>query len=245
MSLVFSVASPASSTSTSPGTASTGTSRRACWRARNTSRCRPRSAANVARAAARAGSAAPSSPANPGSGMVRRPAPESGWCDMWRILPRGPLRTCPGTAYPGGVNDVSWGALALSLSVVGGIYTWWALRHRGVVAAVRGAGLTLLPLAAWMTGLLEVVGEISNSLSDWLAHLVFSPKTWLGMIIGFVAIVLIGGANAIARRGKPDKPAKAPSTKAPKAVGPTKTPDPLIDDEMAEIQAILKKRGIS
>ena len=146
------------------------------------------------------------------------------------------------------MDNVSWGALALSLSVVGGIYTWWALRHRGVVAAVRGAGLTLLPLAAWMTGLLQVFGDITDTLSNWLAHLVFSPKTWLGMIIGFVAIVLIGGANAIARRGKPDKPekpAKTSTSKAPKAVGPTKTPDSLIDDEMAEIQAILRKRGIS
>ena len=146
------------------------------------------------------------------------------------------------------MNDVSWGALALSLSVVGGIYTWWALRHRGVVAAVRGAGLTLLPIAAWLTGLLEVAGKIGDALSHWLATLVFNPATWLGMIIGFVAIVLIGGANAIGRRGKPDKPTK-PSKKQgssePKAVRATKSPDPLIDDEMAEIQAILKKRGIS
>jgi hypothetical protein len=149
------------------------------------------------------------------------------------------------------VNDVSWGALALSLSVVGGIYTWWALRHRGVVAAVRGAGLTLLPIAAWLTGLLEVAGKIGDALSHWLATLVFNPATWLGMIIGFVAIVLIGGANAIARRGKPDKPDKSDKpqktqgSSAPKAVRATKSPDPLIDDEMAEIQAILKKRGIS
>jgi hypothetical protein len=143
------------------------------------------------------------------------------------------------------VNDVSWGALALSLTVVGGIYTWWALRHRGVVAAVRGAGLTLLPIAAWLTGLLQVAGEITDSLSNWLAHLVFSPSTWLGMIIGFVAIVLIGGARMVARRGKPDEPAVRPTSSSPKAVAPTKRSDPLIDDEMAEIQAILKKRGIS
>ena len=141
---------------------------------------------------------------------------------------------------------MSWGAL----SVVGGIYTWWALRHRGVVAAVRGAGLTLLPIAAWLTGLLQVVGEIGDSLSNWLARLVFSPSTWLGMIIGFVAIVLIGGARMVARRGQPDKADKPDKsavrrTPSPKAVAPTKSTDPLIDDEMAEIQAILKKRGIS
>ncbi len=140
---------------------------------------------------------------------------------------------------------MSWGALALSLSVVGGIYTWWALRHRGMVAAVRAAGITLLPIAAWMTGLLSVFGDVVDTFSNWFAHLIFSPKVWLGMIIFVVAFVLIGGANAIARRGKPDKPAKTSGTKAPKAVGPTRTPDSLIDDEMAEIQAILKKRGIS
>ena len=139
---------------------------------------------------------------------------------------------------------MSWGALALSLSVVGGIYTWWALRHRGVAAAVRGAGLTLLPIAAWLTGLLQVVGEIGDSLSNWLARLVFSPSTWLGIIIGFVAIVLIGSARALGRREKPDA-SDAGRGSTPKAVGPTKTSDPLIDDEMAEIQAILRKRGIS
>jgi hypothetical protein len=49
----------------------------------------------------------------------------------------------------------------------------------------------------------------------------------------------------VARRGKPDEPAVRPTSSSPKAVAPTKRSDPLIDDEMAEIQAILKKRGIS
>jgi hypothetical protein len=146
------------------------------------------------------------------------------------------------------VNDVSWGALALSLSILGGIYTWWALRHRGVTAAVRGAGLTLLPLAAWMTGLLQVFGDIGNTLAHWLTRLVFSPSVWLGMIIGFVAIVLIGGANAVSRRvpgGPPERRTRRRDQATAKAVTRGSKPDPLIDDEMAEIQAILKKRGIS
>jgi hypothetical protein len=146
------------------------------------------------------------------------------------------------------VNDVSWGALALSLSILGGIYTWWALRNRGITAAVRGAGLTLLPLAAWMTGLLQVAGDIGTVLAHWLTRLVFSPTVWLGMIIGFVAIVLIGGARAVSRRvpgGKPDRRTRGAAPAAPRAVSPPSKQDPLIDDEMAEIQAILKKRGIS
>jgi thiol:disulfide interchange protein len=148
------------------------------------------------------------------------------------------------------VDDVSWGALALSLTVLGGIYTWWSLRHRGFTAAVRAAGFTLLPLAAWMTGLLEVFGDVADTFAHWFTRLVFSPMVWLGMIVFVVAVVMIGGANAVSRRIDP-KPAKSrrrgaekPASKT-KAVQATSRPDPLIDDEMAEIQAILKKRGIS
>jgi len=140
---------------------------------------------------------------------------------------------------------VSWGALALALTTLGGIYTWWALRHRGFAAAVRAGGFTLLPLAAWMTGLLEVAGDIGDSLGHWLTGLVFSPFVWLGMLLFVVAFVLIGGSNFVSRRRDPEPKAGARRTETPKAVRKTSQPDPLIDDEMAEIQAILKKRGIS
>ncbi|HET8665311.1 MAG TPA: hypothetical protein VFM08_13425 [Nocardioides sp.] len=146
------------------------------------------------------------------------------------------------------MNDVSWGALALALTALGGIYTWWALRHRGFASAVRAAGITLLPLAAWMTGLLEVFGDITDVLTHWLAHLVFSPLVWLGMIVFVVAFVLIGAANFVTRRQDPTSKSARSSKRErgkPKSVSPTSRPDPLIDDEMAEIQAILKKRGIS
>jgi hypothetical protein len=136
----------------------------------------------------------------------------------------------------------------MSLTVLGGIYTWWALRHRGFTAAVRAAGFTLLPLAAWMTGLLQVFGDVADSFAHWFTRLVFSPTVWLGMIVFVVAVVMIGGANAVSRRldPKPNKKDKSSDAKRPKAVSRTTAPDPLlIDDEMAEIQAILKKRGIS
>jgi hypothetical protein len=145
------------------------------------------------------------------------------------------------------VNDVSWGALALALTALGGIYTWWALRHRGFTAAVRAAGITLLPVAAWMTGLLQVFGTVTNAFVHFFTRLVFSPVVWLGVLIFVVAFVLIGAANVMTRRQEPrpdTKPAK-PRAQKPKAVGPVTKHDPLIDDELAEIQAILKKRGIS
>ena len=143
---------------------------------------------------------------------------------------------------------MSWGALALALTTLGGIYTWWALRHRGFTAAVRAAGFTLLPLAAWMTGLLEVFGDVADTFTHWFTRLVFSPTVWLGVIVFVVAFILIGGANMVSRRVDPKPKTKKAGRGAdsPKAVSATAKPDPLlIDDEMAEIQAILKKRGIS
>jgi hypothetical protein len=156
-------------------------------------------------------------------------------------------------AYAGLVNDISWGALALALTALGGIYTWWALRHRGFAAAVRAGGFTLLPLAAWMTGLLEVFGDVTDAFGHWFVHLVFSPVVWLGGLVFVLAFVLIGAGNLVSRRQDPaGAQQKAPKSKkaakdadASRAVGRASAHDPLIDDEMAEIQAILKKRGIS
>jgi hypothetical protein len=143
------------------------------------------------------------------------------------------------------VNDVSWGALALALTALGGIYTWWALRHRGFAAAVRAGGITLLPLAAWMTGLLQVFGTVTNAFAHFFARLVFSPVVWLGVIVFVVAFVLIGAGNVLTRRGEPTPKPRTRRAPQPRAVAPTAKHDPLIDDELAEIQAILKKRGIS
>jgi hypothetical protein len=146
------------------------------------------------------------------------------------------------------VNDVSWGALALALTSVGGIYTWWALRHRGFAQAVRAAGITLLPLAAWMTGVLQVFGTVSEAVVHAFARLVFSPFAWLGVIVFVVALTLIGASNVLIRRERPEKSAGVARQRPPvepKAVAAPTPHDPLIDDELAEIQAILKKRGIS
>ena len=140
---------------------------------------------------------------------------------------------------------MSWGALALALTALGGIYTWWALRHRGFSSAVRAAGITLLPLAAWMTGLLQVFGTVTNAFLHFFTRLVFSPLVWLGVVVFVVAFVLIGASNVVRRHQAPEAHARKRRTDTPKPVRRAPEKDPLIDDEMAEIQAILKKRGIS
>jgi hypothetical protein len=154
------------------------------------------------------------------------------------------------------VDDVTWGALTLTLTVVGGFYTWWAYNNRGATPALRGLALTLLPAAAWLTGTLQMFTRIGDAISDWAIHLAFSPKVWLGVILAAASVALfflsgflrdrgIGGGRPQGRKSKEKgapQPKALPRTK--QASGPL-AGSSSDDDLDAEIAAILKRRGIS
>jgi hypothetical protein len=137
------------------------------------------------------------------------------------------------------VDDVAWGALALALTVLGGIYTWFAYRRRGFVAGLRGASFTLLPIAAYLTKTLQMFGEIGDAVADWATALVFSPRVWLGIVVAGVAVVLFVVSGWLSgRRG--DSPKKVRGEQ-PRAVEGSA----VVDDDMADIEAILRNRGIT
>jgi len=149
------------------------------------------------------------------------------------------------------MDDVTWQALTLVLTLMGGGWTWYAFRNRGISAGVRGAALTLLPPAAYLTGTLEAGVRIVDVVADWGAGLVFSPSVWFGMVLLGISATLFFVANLLGARGKGDTEA-APERKPKKKAGPPELASPpagrgkpVIDDDLAEIEAILKKRGIS
>ncbi len=149
------------------------------------------------------------------------------------------------------MDDVTWGALTLSLTILGGFYTWWAYRNRGATPAMRGLALTLLPAAAWLTGTLQMFTRIANAVSDWALHLAFSPKVWVGVIFGGISVLLFVISGFLRDRGvggsaRPAKPRRDTAPR-PKALGKAESPSgPLADDGLDdEIAAILKRRGIS
>lgn len=149
------------------------------------------------------------------------------------------------------MDEVTWGALALALTVVGGLYTWWAFTRRGLTPGLRGVALTLLPLAAWLTGTLKMFTQIANAVGRWATSLVFSPVVWLGTTAAGVSIALFllarmidshrGVTPAAAGRGK--KRVK-PSGDAKSLPPQGKTGPAPADDEFADIEAMLRKRGI-
>ena len=147
------------------------------------------------------------------------------------------------------MDETTWGALAVVLTLLGGGYTYWAFVNRGAAAGTRGAALTLLPAAAWATGTLEMFTRIVDAVVDWATSLVFSPLVWFGVGLAGLSMVLFfvsrflrnratgGGSGTAAPVSGTARP-ELPKARSPKS-------EPVIDDEMADIEALLRKRGIT
>jgi len=142
-------------------------------------------------------------------------------------------------------DSAAWGALAFALSTLLGVVTFFRWRSRGFAAGLRGAGWTILPVAAWLTGVLELGFDIADSVGHWALHLVFSPVVWLGIVLAGVSAVLFGASALLENRGrvKSDEapPAAIDAPKRPRGKGRAAIGDEDLDD----IEAILRKHGIS
>ena len=160
------------------------------------------------------------------------------------------------------MEGTTWAALTAALTVAGAIWTWIAFRRRGAANGLRALGFTLLPAAAWLTGTLEMVVEIAGSVTDWATGLVFNIFTWTGIGLAGLAAVLFVVSGFIrdrqlgrARSGKTAGKASGKAGGTTSGVASAKQQGALppssgtagrspIDDEMADIEALLKKRGI-
>lgn len=150
------------------------------------------------------------------------------------------------------MDDPSYFALALALTLVAGTVTWFAYQKRGLGAGLKGAGITLLPIAAYLTKTLEMFTRIGDAIGDWAVRLAFSPVVWAGIVLAGVGVLLYGAGRVVEARGG-GAPAQAPRQKKQKVRGPEQLPasqprpqgSPVLDDDLADIEALLKNRGIT
>lgn len=153
------------------------------------------------------------------------------------------------------MDEVTWAALTAVLTALGAAWTWYAFRHRGVASGLRGAGLTLLPPAAFLTGTLEMFTEIGGSILDWSTNLALNPMVWAGIVLAGLSVLLLGASAVLRGRDRGGKPTSAKEPKrAPSpadrpglnpASGPGQPPIASDDPDLADIEAILKRRGIT
>lgn len=142
-----------------------------------------------------------------------------------------------------GYDFVTWGAFACVLSALGGVLSWLAWRRRGLAAALRGLGWSVLPIAAWLTGTLHLVANLAGDVASWAVGVVLSPVVWLGIVLAGVAVVLFGVSGAMRARGIGTRERKPQQLPPQRRAAPTGQDTGL--EGMDDIEAILKKHGIS
>jgi len=145
-------------------------------------------------------------------------------------------------------DSAAWGALAFSLSTLLGVVTFFRWRAKGLAAGLRGASWTILPVAAWLTGVLELTFDIGDSVGRWAVHLVFSPVVWLGIVLAGVSAVLFGASTLLGNRAVKGVPGGTPPPAlggSPGRRGAGKGSAAIGDDDLGDIEAILRKHGIS
>src|SRR5262249_22313755 len=110
------------------------------------------------------------------------------------------------------------------LGAVGMIGSWFGLRRRGPRAAARWVAWSLLPIALYLVGILQVLWRFGVAIGDFFGALAFSPKVWSGLILAGIALVLFvvtGGLRRPARRRQGEGERGTKGTQAP---GPAPPP---------------------
>lgn len=139
------------------------------------------------------------------------------------------------------LDSITWGVFALMGTVLGGVGTWFAYRRRGLRSGARWLAATLLFPAAYFTRTLKMFGRVADAVTDWGVSFVWNPMVWVGIGLAVVSAALFLLAGRLPSKGA----ARSGPEKAPKAVSGARPGLPAADPELDEIEALLKKHGIS
>jgi hypothetical protein len=148
----------------------------------------------------------------------------------------------------------SWaGPVFILVTLVGLGLSAIAWRKKGARSGIRGAAWSLLPMAAWLTSALGLIGRMVSAIVQFAGSFAFSPKTWLGVILVGVAALLFlvsGGIPFVGWRKhrKAEKKGRAGGGPPPGSVPATRTKAAVPadqDDDLADVRDILKRHGIS
>ena len=107
---------------------------------------------------------------------------------------------------------------AAGLTGLGLVLSYLAMRRRGLGSGLRWAALSLLPMAAYLTGSIEMFWKMGVAVGDFAKGFVFSPKVWSGIALAGLAVVLFVVSGPLRRRRvSQDQDAKAAASGAPDA----------------------------
>ena len=169
-------------------------------------------------------------------------------------------------------NQIAWLPLCAGLTGLGLIMSYFVMRRRGSGAGLRLAALSLLPIAAYLTGSIEMFWKMGVAVGDFAKGFVFSPKVWAGIALAGVAVVLFMVSGPLRRRrvsqgqdAKAAAPAAGASgslpagaargqlaTRPAATAAPAKAPAKARkgkndddDDDLGDVADILRRHGIT
>jgi hypothetical protein len=167
-------------------------------------------------------------------------------------------------------DKIAWLPLCGGLTGLGLVLSYVALRRRGLGSGLRWAAWSLLPLAAYLTGAIEMFWKIGIAIGDFAKGFVFSTQVWAGIALTGLAVVLFVASGSVRRRsvksGKPKEattaggaagtlPAAAGGTLATRSAptAPAKAPAKTSkaknadddDDDLGDVADILRRHGIT
>jgi hypothetical protein len=192
-----------------------------------------------------------------------------------------------------GYNSIAWLPLCAGLTVLGLVLSYIVGRRRGRLAMMRGAAWSLLPIAVYLTGSVEMFWKIGAAIGHYVDGFAFSPVKWAGIAVAGLAALLFAATSGRERRRaarlsrRADRragpqaagtggtgtgtgavaggttremdrtalPGAAPTAPAPSGAQPAEreakprkrskpSPSAAMDDDMRDIDEILRKRGI-
>jgi hypothetical protein len=147
------------------------------------------------------------------------------------------------------------GWVCVAITIVGLVLSVMVWRKKGPGSGLRGIAWSLIPLAAYLTHSVRLLGQIGSAVVQFAGSFVFSPKAWLGVgLLGVsVLLFLVSGGAPLMRGRKQRKAAKAGTAARsadgqPKASVPATRQKPAVpagDDDLADVREILRRRGIT
>jgi hypothetical protein len=97
-------------------------------------------------------------------------------------------------------NEIAWLPLCAGLTGVGLVLSYLAYRRRGAGSGLRWAAWSLLPIAAYLTGSIEMFWKMGVAIGDFAKGFAFSPRAWSGIALAGLAVVLFVVSGPLRRR---------------------------------------------
>jgi membrane protein implicated in regulation of membrane protease activity len=98
-------------------------------------------------------------------------------------------------------DKIAWLPLCGGLTGLGLVLSYLAYRRRGAGSGLRWAAWSLLPIAAYLTGSIEMFWKMGVAIGDFAKGFVFSPRVWAGIALAGLAVVLFVVSGPLRRRG--------------------------------------------